>query len=233
MDGFILLNKPSGPTSHDVVQELRVMSGISQIGHAGTLDPLAEGLLILLVGNFTKKSFLFAKLSKEYRATLRLGLESDSHDAEGEVSPTREFVIPLREDVESALEKFRGKMKQVPPQFSAVKSRGRKAYKEARAGREVKLEPRTVVISKLETVWYKFPILTLDIACSSGTYIRSIARDLGEALGTGAILTHLRRTQVGPYRIEKAADFTEINSKSWMNFLKVEPLPNNFQQALS
>ncbi len=219
-DGYLLINKPSGPTSHDVVEELRVISGISQIGHAGTLDPLAEGLLILLVGDFTKKSLMFMKLSKEYRATLRLGLESDSHDVEGEIRPKKEFAIPLREDIESALEKFRGEIKQVPPQFSAVKVRGRKAYEEARAGREVKLEPRIVTISRMETVWYKFPLLTLDIACSSGTYIRSLARDLGDILGTGAILTHLRRTRIGPYGINEAADFKEINSNNWTKVLR-------------
>ena len=191
------------------------------------MDPLAEGLLILLVGDFTKKSLIFTKLSKEYRATLRLGLESDSHDVEGEIKPKKEFAIPLREDVEAALEKFRGKIKQIPPRFSAVKVRGRKAYEEARAGREIKLEPRVVTIFKLETIWYKFPLLTLDILCSSGTYIRSLGRDLGNILGTGAILTHLRRTRIGPYGIEEAVDFKKVNSKNWTKVLRLAPLPNN------
>ena len=218
--GFFLVNKPPGPTSHDVVEELRLLTKIREIGHAGTLDPLAEGLLILLVGGFTKKSQDFMKLSKEYRATLRLGLESDSHDVEGEITLKKEFAIPLREDIEGALEKFRGKIKQVPPQFSAVKVRGRKAYEEAREGKRVELEARQVTISKLETVWYKFPLLTLDIACSSGTYIRSIVRDLGDSLGTGAIVIGLRRVSIGPYHIKDAAELSKFTSKNWVGFLK-------------
>lgn len=219
-DGFLLVNKPPGPTSHDVVEELRLLTKIREIGHAGTLDPLAEGLLILLVGNFTKKSQDFMKLSKEYRATLRLGLESDSHDVEGEITLKKEFAIPLREDVEGGLEKFRGKIKQVPPQFSAVKVRGRKAYEEARKGKRVELEARQVTISKLETVWYKFPLLTLDIACSSGTYIRSLARDIGDSLDTGAIVIGLKRVSIGPYHIKDAVELSKITSKNWAEFLK-------------
>ncbi|MEK7162576.1 MAG: tRNA pseudouridine(55) synthase TruB [Patescibacteria group bacterium] len=219
-DGFLLVNKPPGPTSHDVVEELRLLTKIREIGHAGTLDPLAEGLLILLLGNFTKKSQDFMKFSKEYRATMRLGLESDSHDVEGEITLKKEFAIPLREDIESALEKFRGKIKQVPPQFSAVKVRGRKAYEEARKGKRVELEARQVTISKLETVWYKFPLLTLDIACSSGTYIRSLARDIGDSLDTGAIVIGLKRVSIGPYHIKDAVELSKITSKNWVEFLK-------------
>ena len=215
MDGYLLLNKPSGPTSHDMVEEFRALSGMAQVGHAGTLDPLAEGLLILLLGEFTKKSQSFMKLPKEYRTTLRLGLEADSHDAEGEISLKREFAVPLREDIEAALEKFRGVIKQIPSQFSAVKSKGRKAYEAARAGEKVELEAREILITKLETVWYKFPLLTLEVACGSGTYIRSLARDLGKVLGTGAILTHLRREAIGPYRLKDAVEFTKLNSKNW------------------
>lgn len=219
-DGFLLVNKPPGPTSHDVVEELRLLTKIREIGHAGTLDPLAEGLLILLLGDFTKKSQDFMKLSKEYRATLRLGLESDSHDVEGEITLKKEFAIPLREDVEGVLEKFRGKIKQVPPQFSAVKVRGRKAYEEARKGKRVELEARQVTISKLETVWYKFPLLTLDIACSSGTYVRSLARDIGDSLDTGAIVIGLRRVSIGSYHIKDAVELSKITSKNWAEFLK-------------
>ena len=219
-DGYLLINKPSGPTSHDVVEELRAVSGVRQIGHAGALDPLAEGLLILLVGGWTKKSQSFMKLGKEYSVALRLGLESNTHDIEGDISAKREFSIPLREDIELALEKFRGEIRQVPPQFSAVKSSGKRAYAEARAGKEVKLEARSVLITKLETVWYQFPLLTLDIACGSGTYVRSLARDIGDSLGTGALVAHLRREAVGPHRLSEAAALGEVNSKNWMSFLK-------------
>lgn len=198
------------------------MAKIREIGHAGTLDPLAEGLLIVLVGDFTKKSSEFIKLPKEYWTTLRLGLESDSHDAEGEITLKKEFAVPLREDVENVLEKFRGEIKQLPPQFSAVKVGGKKAYQEARSGREVKLEARKITISKLETVWYKFPLLTLDIASSSGTYIRSLARDIGGALGVGAVVISLRRTAIGPYNLKDAVELGALTSRNWTNFLKTE-----------
>ena len=218
--GYLLVNKPSGPTSHDVVQELRTISEISEIGHAGTLDPLAEGLLIILVGSFTKKSKEFTQLPKEYQTTLRLGLESDSHDIAGQVDFKKEYAIPSREEIESALEKFRGKIKQVPPQFSAVKKGGRKAYQEARAGREMELAPREVFITKLETVWYKFPLLTLYLVCSSGTYVRALARDLGKILGTGAVVVSLRRLAIGPYRLTAAVDLAEISSENFQRLLK-------------
>lgn len=217
--GYILINKPSGPTSHDVVDEVRFLSGMREVGHAGTLDPLAEGLLILLVGSFTKKFQEFMKLSKEYEATLRLGIESDTHDAEGEIKLKKEFSIPIREEVENVLEKFRGKIKQVPPQFSAIKKGGRKAYEEARRGKELSLEARIVTVSKIETIWYKFPLLTLDFNVSSGTYIRALARDIGEALGTGAILLHLCRKAIGPYRLENAVRLKALTSKNWQEFL--------------
>jgi len=220
--GFILVNKPPGPTSHDVVDELRAITGISQIGHAGTLDPLAEGLLIILIGQYTKEAQNFVKLSKAYRAVLRLGFESNTHDIDGEIIQRKEFTIPIREDVEIVLEKFRGEISQVPPQFSAIKVKGKKAYKSARSGEEVKLEARIATISNLETIWYKFPILTLDIACSSGTYIRSLARDIGDALQTGAVVSALRRTAVGNYSLTDARDLKSINLKNWQTLLMVK-----------
>jgi tRNA pseudouridine55 synthase len=225
MDGFILINKPSGPTSHDVVEEIRAVTGISQIGHAGTLDPLAEGLLILLIGSFTKKSNDFIKLSKEYRTVFRLGLESDTHDVDGEVVLKKELTIPLREDLESVLARFHGNIKQIPPQFSAIKRDGKKAYEEARKGKEIELEARLVVISKLEVIWYRFPLLNLYIACGSGTYIRSLARDIGGELDTGAIVVQLKRTKVGPYSIKDAVDFGDISKANYAKFIITDPLP--------
>lgn len=218
--GYLLINKPTGPTSHDVVDQVRLIAKIREVGHAGTLDPLAEGLLIVLMGDFTKKSQEFTKMPKEYRANLRLGLESNSNDVEGEITSKKEIVVPPREDVENTLEKFRGKIKQVPPQFSAVKKGGRKAYQEAREGRALELEAREVEILKLETVWYKFPLLTLDLACSSGTYIRSLARDIGDSLGTGAIVIGLTRISIGPYHIKDSVELSKLTSKNFTEFLK-------------
>src|SRR3989344_1383351 len=208
--GFILVNKPPGPTSHDVVDELRAITGIAQIGHAGTLDHLAEGLLIILIGQYTKEAQNFVKLSKAYRAVLRLGFESNTHDIDGEIIQRKEFTIPIREDVEIVLEKFRGEISQVPPQFSAIKVKGKKAYKSARSGEEVKLEARIATI------------LNLDIACSSGTYIRSLARDIGDALQTGAVVSALRRTAVGNYSLTDASDLKSINLKNWQTLLMVK-----------
>ena len=160
------------------------------------------------------------KLPKEYVATFRLGLESSSHDIEGAVTVKKEFAIPTREDIENVLQKFRGAVQQIPPQFSAVKRGGKKAYREARAGREIKLEPREVTISKLETIWYKFPLLTLGISCSSGTYVRALARDIGEALGTGAIMSQLRRETIGPYRLSDAVNLKDLNSRNLEKFVR-------------
>ncbi|MBI2610071.1 tRNA pseudouridine(55) synthase TruB [Candidatus Giovannonibacteria bacterium] len=225
MDGFILINKPTGPTSHDIVEDFRAISGISEVGHAGTLDPFAEGLLILLVGAFTKKSENFLKLPKTYEAVLRLGFESDSDDITGKIVETREFAIPLREDVEGALEKFRGKISQIPPKFSAIKRGGKKAYELARKGIDPDLLPREVEVFKIETAWYKFPLLSLELEVSSGTYIRAIARDLGKMLQTGAFLTQLKRTSVGGYLLEDAVDIRKLNSGNWRSFIKTSPLP--------
>lgn len=219
MDGFLLINKPPGPTSHDIVEEIRFFAGGERVGHAGTLDPFAEGLLVVLVGEYTKKSADFMKLPKEYRAVVRLGIRSNTNDIEGELVPAREVVIPQREDIELALEKFRGEILQVPPQFSAIKVKGRKAYEEARAGKTVQLEARKVVIRRLTAVWYNYPILTLDAAVGSGTYIRSLARDIGEALGVGAVLSALRREAIGEYRLRNAVDFTSLSSQNWQRFV--------------
>ena len=220
MDGFILLNKPPGPTSHDVVEEIRAVTEISRVGHAGTLDPFAEGLLILLVGDFTKRFSEFARLSKRYRAVLLLGMESNTHDVEGEIAPRKEVTIPLREDVEEALKKFRGEFRQLPPQFSSLKFKGERAYAAARKGREVPLEARTVLISELEVVWYRYPLLTLDITCSRGTYIRALGRDIGNALGTGAVVSQLKRISIGPYLLRDAVESKDITSKNWTQFLR-------------
>lgn len=194
---------------------------MQQVGHAGTLDPLAEGLLIVLVGEWTKKSMQFMKLPKEYTATLRLGLESDTCDIDGSIQEKKEFAIPPREDVESVLEKFRGKIKQIPPKFSAIKVKGVRAYEAARRNEEIELEAREVTINSLDVVWYRFPILTISVSSSSGTYIRALARDIGWELGTGAVISHLRREAIGEYNLRDAVKMRDINSKNIENFIKI------------
>ena len=201
-------------TSHDVVDLVRKRMGTRQVGHAGTLDPLAEGLLIVLVGEYTKKSEEFMKLPKTYGATFRLGVQSDTHDMEGEIKIRKDFTVPTEEDIKKVLESFRGNIKQTPPQFSAIKINGKKAYNEARAGREVALLPREINISRLEIISYKFPDLDLKIDCSSGTYIRALARDIGEALGTGAVMARLKREAVDQYNLKDAVNLDDVDEKT-------------------
>lgn len=220
LSGFLLVNKPSGPTSHDVVDEARARLKMQKVGHAGTLDPLAEGLLILLIGEATKKSEEFLKLSKEYTATIRLGLDSDTCDIDGKIREKKDFDIPNREDVEFSVEKFRGKIKQIPPKFSAIKVRGIKAYEAARKNEEIELEAREVVINNLEVIWYRFPLLTISVKCSSGTYIRALARDIGFNLGTGGVVSHLRREAIGEYNLKDAVRLADLNFNNIESFVQ-------------
>lgn len=217
--GLLLINKPAGPTSHDVVDEIRTKTGIKKVGHAGTLDPFAEGLLILLVGKYTKKQSDFLNLSKKYDTVLKLGVDSDTHDVEGECKTNKIDEPPMREEVEAVLDKFRGKISQMPPAYSAVKVGGRKSYEAARKGEVLPLEARDIEIYSLKVIWYKYPLLNLEIECSKGTYIRGLARDIGRALHTGAILTSLRRTSIGEYSLTDAVKLFDINSANWEDYL--------------
>lgn len=217
--GFMLINKSVGPTSHDVVDDLRAITGIQKIGHAGTLDPLAEGLLILLVGDYTKRQEEFMKLPKQYNAIFVLGLDSDTHDILGKLKIKEDLEQPTRERLESVLEKFKGKIRQMPPQFSAVKVGGKKAYEEARQGKQLELEEREVEISNLEVLYYKFPLLNIEIECSSGTYVRSLARDIGNMLNTKAVMAGLKRTKIGDYNIKDSQRIKDIHKNDWQSFL--------------
>lgn len=224
--GLLLINKPQGPTSHDIVDKIREITGVEKVGHTGTLDPQAEGLLILLVGRkATKQQSEFLNLRKEYRATVKLGEETDTLDAQGEVVSTYQGDWPDREQVEAALEKFEGSYHQVPPAYSAKRVEGKRAYKLARKGEEPELEPEQVKIYELEFIDYSEPKLKLRIECSKGTYIRALARDLGKKLGCGAHLTALTRTGIGGYDLEQAISSSKLNSDNWTDFLReVEPV---------
>lgn len=217
MDGILLIDKPAGWTSHDVVAKIRSIlkqeTGQKiKVGHTGTLDPMATGLLILVIGSYTKRAGEFSKLDKVYEAELTLGSVSTTGDKEGELSKISNSQ-PAKSDLEPVLSRFQGEILQKPHKYSAVKISGQRAYKAARAGKTVEIEPRKVTIYQLLTTDYQYPKLSLTARVSSGTYIRSLAEDIGEALGTGAYLSALRRTQVGEFDIDKAVRLDEVNEK--------------------
>jgi tRNA pseudouridine55 synthase len=206
MDGLLLVDKLTGPTSHDVVAGLRRALGLPKAGHFGTLDPLATGLLIVAFGQATRLNRFYAGRSKTYRAIIRLGIATDTYDSEGAPRPETAGPIPSQESVEAALADFRGAIEQVPPPFSAKKIAGTPLYKFARAGRPVTLAPVPVVIHELNALGFAPPDLDIEVRCSTGTYIRSLAEDLGRRLGCGAHLAALRRTAVGEMCVESAVD---------------------------
>jgi tRNA pseudouridine55 synthase len=216
MDGILLVNKPKGWTSFDVVAKVRgtlKKGGVSKpkVGHTGTLDPMATGLLVLLLGNYTKKATELSKLDKVYEAILKFGFNSSTGDMEGTKTKISTHQ-PTEQDVQTALEQFIGQISQIPPAYSAVKVDGQRAYKLARAGKEVKIEPRNVTIYTLEMTDYKYPLLKITTRVSSGTYIRTLAEDIGQKLGTGAYLTNLNRTKVGQFDIKNAIELENITA---------------------
>lgn len=201
---LFLINKPAGPTSHDVVQWLRRWSRVRRVGHGGTLDPFATGLLPLFVGSATRLSEYLHAYDKRYDATVRFGLQTDTDDCTGAVLAQHPLPSLTPSQMESAADRFRGAIAQTPPAFSAVKVGGVAAYRAARRGAPPALAPRTVQIHNLTLVAWEPPDLRLHVRCSSGTYLRAIARDLGLALGCGAHLAALRRTAIGRLRVEEA-----------------------------
>jgi len=218
--GFILINKPAGITSHDVVDKLREITKIKRIGHAGTLDPFATGLLILGIGRgFTKKLSAFQKKDKEYIATLRLGAESDTFDREGKIVEKKIEKIPERKEIEEVLKNFLGEIEQIPPAFSAKKIKGKKLYELARKGIKVEPKPQKVKIYEISILEYKFPYLKIKVKCSSGTYIRSLANDIGKKLGCGAYVEELKRTKIGEFSLKSAVEFSKLTPQNWKSFL--------------
>lgn len=212
-DGILLIDKNEGETSFDVVRRLKKTLKTKKIGHAGTLDPFATGLLIILLGQGTKLSPFLMSGEKRYRATICLGVETDTQDPEGHIIRTRP-VPELKPGVikEVAL-RFTGEIEQIPPTFSAVSYRGKRAYKLARKGIKVELKKRKVKIRSLRIISVDLPEVTMDITCSGGTYIRSLAADIGKALRTGAHLSALRRLSSGPFEVKDALDSKKIGFK--------------------
>lgn len=207
MDEMIFVDKPSGMTSFGAVARVRRILSEHEghrvkVGHTGTLDPFATGLLILLAGKATKRAPELTKKDKVYEATIRLGETSTTGDPEGEISSTG-AELPSREKIEEVVASFVGKIQQTPPAFSAIKINGQRAYKLARAGKEVELPSREVEIYSLEVLDYSAPELKIRTHVSSGTYIRTLAEDIGKALGCGAYTSVLRRTQIAEYRLDE------------------------------
>lgn len=229
--GVIVVDKPEGPTSHKVVSIVRTGTGVRKVGHAGTLDPRASGVLVLCLGPATRLSEYLSSSNKSYAAKIRFGESTETYDAEGETTSfTGEF--PTEVEIESALEAFRGRIQQVPPPYSAIKIQGRKAYELARAGQRVDLDPRTVTVYELTKLEYEPPELSIRIECSAGTYIRSLAHDLGAALSTGAHLAALRRLKAGPFGLEDAVSLEVLEEAmrrgEWQSWLRPpsEALPD-------
>jgi tRNA pseudouridine55 synthase len=217
MDGFLLIDKPAGITSHDAVNAVRRAAKTRRVGHAGTLDPFATGLLIIGINKATKKLSEYVGLDKTYEATARLGETSTTDDPEGEISiPVGAHgVHPDLSQLTSVLAQFRGTYEQTAPAYSAKKIAGKKLYDLARAGKMggVILPKKMVTISELEILDYTWPELRFRASCSSGTYIRALTRDMGAALGTGAYLTQLRRTRIGTFDVKDAIPLKELNEE--------------------
>lgn len=209
-DSVIAVYKPKGITSHDVVNIIRKASGVKRVGHGGTLDPLAEGVLVIGIGrNATKTLDNYTLGNKEYEATIKLGQTSITDDDEGEKTniSTHE---PTSEEIQKVLPLFIGKIKQTPPIYSAIKIKGKPAYKYARHSQKIEMEPRNVEITNIDFVSYNYPALIITIECKKGVYIRSLARDIGEKLNTGAYLTNLIRTKVGKFTIKDTISLDKL-----------------------
>ncbi|HAS04892.1 MAG TPA: tRNA pseudouridine(55) synthase TruB [Dehalococcoidia bacterium] len=210
MDGILNINKPSGMTSFKVVSLVRHLAGIKKVGHAGTLDPLASGVLPVCFGSATRVIEFLMNAKKTYRAVIKLGITTDTYDIEGTVIKQSDVRQIKAADVESALAFFRGAIEQEPPMYSALKYNGQCLYKLARAGITVERGKRQAHIYRLEMLDYSSPVITIEMECSKGTYVRSLANDLGEKLGCGACVTELERLRYGPFDIEGAVSVSEL-----------------------
>lgn len=210
MDGIFNVRKETGMTSHDVVASMRRLLRQKRVGHAGTLDPAASGVLPICAGAATRVAQYLSESGKAYRATIVFGAVTDTYDAQGQVVSVAPVHGLERGDIEGALARFRGQQMQVPPRYSAIKLQGQAAYKRARAGEEVILAARPIEITRLEILHWQSPRLVLDIECSKGTYIRSLAHDLGQVLTCGAHLGELVRTRSGPFCLEESLTLQEL-----------------------
>ncbi|MDP2964969.1 MAG: tRNA pseudouridine(55) synthase TruB [Pelolinea sp.] len=220
--GVLVVDKPIGMTSHQVVQVIRLGTNIKRAGHTGTLDPRASGVLVVLVGPAVRLSEYVSAEDKRYQATIKLGERTDTYDGDGVVTRTADVNV-TREQFEEALIHFVGEIKQVPPIYSAIKIKGRHAYDMARNGEEFEMESRIIHVHSLELVEWNIPEVVVDVHCSSGTYVRSLAHDLGEMLGCGANLIGLRRTKSGRFTLKDANPLRKLteafDNNSWYQYL--------------
>jgi len=213
MEGILVVNKPAGYTSHDIVSKIRKQLNIKKVGHTGTLDPLATGVLPILLGNGTKLSKYLMNHNKKYIATIKLGEKTESGDLEGKVIEQKEVPSLSKEQVQAVLTNFKGKQKQIPPMYSAIKVNGKKLYEYARNGEMVVVEPREIEIYNIELIGYQDKEIKFKVACSKGTYIRSLCEDIAEKLGTVGTMSALQRTQVGEFKIENAINIEDIENE--------------------
>jgi tRNA pseudouridine55 synthase len=209
MDGVLIIDKPEGITSHDVVQAIRKKFGISKVGHLGTLDPMATGVLPVAVGKATRIAQFIPNAPKEYEGEIRFGFATNTYDRGGIPTSTER---PIEGNVEETMKALTGTLDQIPPPFSAKKIGGAPAYKLARKNREVKMAPARVEVRKFAMVGFDPPLMTFRVVCSPGTYVRSLAHDLGQRLGCGAHLTTLRRTRSGEFQVDRAIPLTQVST---------------------
>lgn len=200
----ILIDKPLKWTSFDAVKKIRILTGVSKVGHAGTLDPLATGLLIVCTGKFTKKISEYMGMEKEYTGTITLGATTPTYDFESKPENFKEIINITNDNINNATKQFIGEILQVPPIHSAIKKDGKPVYLSARKGKTVELEPRRIFIQSFDIININLPIVEFKVICSTGTYIRSLANDFGKALGAGAYLSSLRRTRIGNFLVDDA-----------------------------
>jgi len=222
VSGVLIVDKPIGMTSHDVVQFIRRGTRINRAGHTGTLDPRASGVLVVLVGPAVRLSEFVSASDKRYQAVIKFGMTTSTFDTEGEITSRRPVDISY-EELEEALSGFVGEFEQTPPIYSALKVKGKKAYELAREVKDVELEPRTITVHSLELLDWDPPEAVIDIQCSSGTYVRSLASDLGEKLGSGATLIGLRRTKNGRFTLREAISLRRLEESfqdgDWYKYL--------------
>ncbi len=216
MDGILIVDKVQGMTSHDVVDFIRKKYALPKVGHAGTLDPMATGVLVILIGRMTKCSSKFINDDKGYLASMILGTASTTGDSEGVLKVLDVNLNYNREDVEKVLKSFLGDISQLPPLYSAVKYNGRKLYEYARRGIEVERRPRRVTIKSIELLEFELPKVSFEIVCSKGTYIRQLCTDIGDKLGCSAHLSNLRRIRSGEFTLKDAITMDELNSISYL-----------------
>lgn len=231
-DGILLVDKPAGITSHDVVDKIRRHFRFKKTGHGGTLDPQATGLLVILLGRGTKISQYLMSGDKTYEGTIRLGIATDSQDADGQVIREGDPSGITREQLEAAMASFRGDLHQIPPMVSAVKKAGVPLYKLARKGEEVEREPKLIHIYEFRMVDFNLPDARFVVRCTKGTYIRTLCHDIGEQLGCGAHLKQLRRTQSGPFNIDRATPLADLLKLTPLELMQKSVPLHEFHQFL-